>query len=364
MKRGEELALPQGTLRDITRLYGFSVRAWGPVEGGYRNSSYSFETTDGRNLNFILYKREPGSADLIKRTNALGTYVKAQGLAVRAPVDERILRVGARYGSLYEYLEGTTIPWEAYTMKHIKLLGFALARFHDAAGDFEGALPDVETVYAEICQRMKRYFSEPGVTVALLKKRGVRVAIPAFRELLAQMKMLPNRSVLHMDFVRSNVLFKETGTGDVAVGSIALAGILDLEKAATGHVLFDIARTLAFLLVDCDKPTEKIYKYFLYSGYEKRGGGVFADDEQVHQLFCSSSLGSSCQLISPRCAGNAQPSQNSQSTCSSGLLEQLVTMFLTYDFYKFLRQNPYESLQKNHHFIRTEAILKARGVVQ
>jgi hypothetical protein len=34
-----------------------------------------------------------------------------------------------------------------------------------------------------------------------------------------------------MDFVRSNVLFKETGTGDVAVGSIALAGILDLEKA-------------------------------------------------------------------------------------------------------------------------------------
>ena len=46
-----------------------------------------------------------------------------------------------------------------------------------------------------------------------------------------------------------------------------------------------------------------------------------------------------------------------------GILEPLVAMMLLYDFYKFLRDNPYESLDKNHHFRRTRDILIARKVL-
>ena len=69
-------------------------------------------------------------------------------------------------------------------------------------------------------------------------------------------------------------------------------------------------------------------KYFLGSGYRKRGRGTVAFDNK------------------------------------QDILEALITMFLTYDFYKFLRQNPYESLMENHHFIRTERMLRDRGVLQ
>lgn len=319
--------IPSATLTEIATMYGVRAHSWHAVEGGYRNVSYSFLTDDGRMLNFILYKYEPESAALVARTNALGSFIAGQGLPVRAPVDTRILRVGQRYGSLYVYLPGTTIPWEAYTMKHIKLLGFALARFHDAAAGYDGpSLPDVETIYESIYERMQRYFSDSDVSAALRDKLHISLQLPDFQPLLDVAKTMPNRTALHMDMVRSNLLFAET-TGEemLAVKSVALSGILDLEKAAMGHPLFDIARTLAFLLVDCNKPEAKIRKYFLHSGYEKRGDRAIGDGE---------------------------------------MLEQLVTMFLVYDFYKFLRQNPYESLQKNHHFIRTEHILRARKVLQ
>jgi hypothetical protein len=37
---------------------------------------------------------------------------------------------------------------------------------------------------------------------------------------------------------------------------------------------------------------------------------------------------------------------------------------LLHDFYKFLLHNPYESLASNEHYIRTIALLKARGVLE
>ncbi len=46
------------------------------------------------------------------------------------------------------------------------------------------------------------------------------------------------------------------------------------------------------------------------------------------------------------------------------LLEVLVDLFLFYDFYKFLRHNPYESLTDNEHFIRTKAILLRQGLIR
>lgn len=289
--------------------------------------------------NFILYKHEPRIVELIERTNALGSHVAAHSLPVRAPFDQRILRVGRRYGSLYGYLDGVTIPWEAYTMKHIKLLGYAMAKFHTAGENYDGpALPDVETVYLEIVERMSRYFAQEDVQEALRDKLNLSVRFPDFQTLLKTAKQLIGRAPLHMDMVRSNVLFRESQDGDeLVVGKLALSGILDLEKASMGHPLFDVARSLAFLLVDCPKPEEKIRKYFLDSGYRKRG----------------------CRSI------QAESSQATRDSVSgSEVLEQLITLFLTYDLYKFLKQNPYESLSKNHHFKRTIDILLARKVVQ
>jgi Ser/Thr protein kinase RdoA (MazF antagonist) len=323
--------VPTGKLTEIADVYGVGLSSMGRAEGGYRNVSYSFTGSNGEQYNFILYKHEPGIIDLIRRTNALGKICSESGLPVRAPVDERILRVGQRYGSLYRYLDGETIPWEAYTKRHIKLLGLGLAQFHDAAMHYSGALPDVEDVYLAIFARMHAYFSDSNVVNALQDKLCLGVALSDVYTFLHAAKQLPGRTVLHMDMVRSNVLFREKRSEDVlCIDDLALSGILDLEKAARGHVLFDIARTLAFLLVDCDKPADKIYKYFLDSGYRKRGQ----------------------QDLQPVIVAEAD------------MLEQLVTLFLAYDFYKFLRQNPYESLPENHHFVRTVAILKARKVVQ
>lgn len=364
MNECDKQGLSEEVMRRVAHMYGVRVAAFGPIEKGYRNASYSFTTEDERWLNFILYKKEPGIVELIRRTNAFGRHA-ASGLPVRAPADERILRVGSRYGSLYKYLPGETIPWEAYSMKHIKLLGFSLAQFHAAAKDFDRALPDVETVYKEIDKRMRRYFSETGVKQAMTQKLGLTIVHPKALPFLDQMKKVPTRIPLHMDFVRSNVLFKTATSGDkLTVGSVALSGILDLEKAAYGHVLFDVARTLAFLLVDCNKPPEKIYKYFLSSGYEKRGGGLWFFDEYSFAVLYA---GWTFPVQRGDTMWHLEPSEAKRNTAKSYsfyVLEQLVTMFLIYDFYKFLKQNPYESLSENHHFLRTVAILRARKVLQ
>lgn len=371
MTKERARGLRQNVLEAIAKLYGCSIASFDAVEGGYRNTSHSFVTVDGRKLNFILYKREPGITELIRRTNALGTHVAAKGLPVRAPIDERILRVGQRFGSLYVYIDGETIPWEAYSMKHIKLLGYALARFHAVSEGFSGELPNVEDEYGAICVRMAEYFGNEQIRQAMSEKLNLQVVLPDFKPVLLEARQLTPRTALHMDMVRSNLLFQNTPTGTVPsdtlhVGAVTLSGILDLEKAAYGHPLFDVARTLAFLLVDCDKPEAKVRKYFLDSGYRKRGGGrLLAQSTRVLSTF-SGALGSNCQFVSPSAlAGKAEPSKAPRAQVDvHSLFEQLITMFLTYDFYKFLRQNPYESLCKNHHYRRTEAILKARKVLQ
>ena len=119
-----------------------------------------------------------------------------------------------------------------------------------------------------------------------------------------------------MDFVRGNVLFE---------GS-EVVGILDFEKTAYGPVQYDVARTLAFLLVDCKyKDEAAVRRYFLQSGYTKRGAATL--------------------------------------TYYPTILETLIELFLIHDFYKFLRHNPYESLKDNEHFTRTVSVLARNGVL-
>ena len=237
-----------------------------------------------------------------------------------------------KYGALYDYLPGRTIPWEAYTQAHLKLLGKTMSDMHATLRQLNApTLPHVADEYGQIAARMQRYFADENVHYALAAKLQLAMDPEVVRrmiELLRISKRLPCQQPLHMDFVRGNILFADTP------GDPVLTGVLDFEKTAFGHPSFDIARTLAFLLVDCKyKPADKVRKYFLLSGYNKRGQARFA---------------------------NLAFEDRGQKV---DLLEDLTTLFLLHDFYKFLRHNPYESLPQNEHFLRTKAELLRRNVI-
>ena len=176
---------------------------------------------------------------------------------------------------------------------------------------------------------MHKYFSDPLVANAMHTKLGLKVDDIVFtnnKKLIKIATKLPEQP-LHMDFVRSNVLF--------ANNSHEITGVLDFEKAVYGSPVFDIARTLAFLLVDCKYKTEaQVRKYFLQSGYNKYGRANFS------------------------------PITVRISNRTLDVLEEAINMFLFYDFYKFLRHNPYESLHANEHYIRTVNLLVSRGVIR
>ena len=317
---------------EIGKAYGLQIRHLREPQTGYRSQVWPVLLKDGRTLTIILYKNEPRIVDRMKRANEVGDFIASQGLPARQTFDPRILRLRSygttRYAALYYYLEGHTIPWEAYTMDHLKLLGWVLGAMHTRLRQQHFHLTTVVSEYQKIISRMSVYFERREVIQAMESKLALRLSVDfdALEELLNSCDNLPGQQALHMDFVRGNVLYKPASSrAPFVLGNYELSGILDFEKTAYGHPTFDVARTLAFLLVDCKyKPEAKIRKYFLESGYVKRGQQHFSADS---------------------------------------LFEQLVSLFLVYDFYKFLRHNPYESLIHNEHFERTKLLLIKRRLL-
>lgn len=327
---------------DVTRIYeqyGRRVLDVLPPIGGYRNMCYPARTEQGT-LNLIVYKREPGILERIRRTNLLGQRLHEHGVPVRFPADRRIVRLNPTanwYASLYNYLPGETIPWEAFTKKHIKLLGWILSDVHGVTrehAELHDKYPRVTDEYRTYVDRMEAYFSDQQVVGASDRKLGLRVRMESFADLrmfLRAADALPGQTVLHMDLLRGNVLFGRTDeTSRYAIDDVALTGVVDLEKAALGHPLFDIARTLAFLIVDSStKSPGAIRSYLIDSGYNKRG------KSRVKQIRCG----------------------------AFDVLHTATQLFLLYDFYKFLRQNPYEDLADNHHFRKTRDILLTENLL-
>lgn len=328
--------MDEPTITRILETYGYRDFTLLPMQKGYRNESHPFELKDGQILNFMLFKQEQGSLQLIRNADRTSLAAAQAGLPARQPVSEQIVKLRAgpwhKYGRVYGYLSGHTIPWEAYTQGHIKQLGKSLSDLHAVLGMLPTEhYPSVAEQYLAQSTRMQTYFSQVGVTHALRAKLGLSFEVNTFapltRVLLAS-KQLQHQQVLHMDFVRSNILFDETSEPTIS-------GILDFEKTAVGHPTFDVARTLAFLLVDCKYKTEdQVRKYFLQSGYVKRG----------EQPYFKTTI-------------------RDQGT-SNDLLETLISLFLLYDFYKFLRHNPYESLPENEHFTRTRDFLIKQGALR
>ena len=187
--------------------------------------------------------------------------------------------------------------------------------------------------------QMERYFAVPDVRRALEDKLHLTVFsnFHSYQSLLKQFDKVvePRDHILHMDLVRGNVLFDVDTVSPWRIDDVSISGIIDFEKAATGHRVFDIARTLAFLLVDCaSKDRSSIYRYFLHSGYNKRGKCSFERNETIVGI----------------------PAHE--------VLNKLIGFLLLHDLYKFLKHTPYESLESNHHFIRTRDILIDYGMIR
>ena len=319
--------MEEQVLQKILSLYGIETTRILPMQTGYRNQNYPVKTTN-ETLNLIIYKSEPGILMRIKNANQTAGYLADRGMPARRCHDERIavLKSGnqTKYASIYQYLPGATIAWEAYTMEHLKALGGAMSTMHEQLLTAPIAhLPMVHEEYAGILKLMDIYFTDQGVITAMQNKLGYTMNTkysPRYKLLLKLCSFIPGQQPLHMDFVRGNILFIAK----------TISGILDFEKAAYGHPIFDVARTLAFLLVDCKyKDEAHIRKYFLQSGYNKRGNARL-QPIKLHEF---------------------------------DLLEELTSLFLLYDFYKFLCHNPYESLKSNEHFVRTCTILLKRGLI-
>jgi Ser/Thr protein kinase RdoA (MazF antagonist) len=331
-------SVPTDTISRIAEAYGHSVEQVLPPQSGYRNTSYPLVLVGGQLANLIVYKREPLILPRIQLANALGAHLRRHQLPVRYPLDRRITAIstsrGDRYASLYNYLPGHTIPWEAYTRHHIKLMGEALSHMHEALRTSQAPAPHVADEYGVIFRHMSTYFSDMHVQRAMRQKLGLRLDpayIAHYQRVLSRSRQFPGQQLLHLDFVRSNVLFGSTLDDPKARlkrHGIAITGIIDFEKAALGHPIFDLARTLAFLLVDCKyKSPRQIYRQFLYSGYTKRGPVAYRSDWDR-------------------------------------LLDELIGLFLLHDFYKFLRHNPYESLADNEHYVRTKDLLLRRHLIE
>lgn len=314
----------ESVVPSVLKKYGIKYRKICDFQKGYRNEVWPVLTDDGQKINVTFFKSEPNVIDRINRADKVSGYLHDVGMPVRRRIEPKllILDAGTRtvHIGVYNYLLGDTIPWEAYTMKHLKSLGHVMGDMHHYLHDLsECDLPSVYDEYLLIIDKMRRYFNNGNIVRAVKDKLNLSIDTRSFdkyEKILDSYGSKDGQQPLHMDFVRGNILFDKSD----------IVGVLDFEKTARGHVVVDISRTLAFLLVDCKyKSPEKINKYFLRSGYQKRGKNKDIGNHDDLAVF--------------------------------------VEMFLVYDFYKFLAHNPYESLRENEHFARTRDILAVYGVI-
>lgn len=333
LKKKQINSTEKNFLTNTLENFGFdsSLITFLPKNGGYRNLIYPFIYNKDKVFNLVIFKRESNILDRIIASNKVSNYLFSLGYPTRntilSPTNQSILRISTstktRYCCLYNYLPGETIPWELYTKKHIKLIGQVMGRMHRELVVFEDIdrLERIKDRCDILIHRLDNYFSREEIVEAIRFKLGIEID-PNQLYIIGKRirKISGNETVLHMDLVRSNVLFGSSQN------NLEITGIIDFEKVAYGPNVFDIARTLAFLLVDCKgKSSEKIQKYFLKSGYLKRGNGLEFDVSE---------------------------------------LSLLIRFFWIYDFYKFLLHNPYESLSENQHYLSTVEKLTSSGLIR
>ncbi len=324
-------------IHKILDMYGITYKHLLPPTRGYRNESWPLRLESGKMLNLMLYKSESDALKKINLANDVASHL-LPFMPVRTLYDKRIVQMRSgtyiKFAALQMYLPGNTIMWDAYTMEHIKLLGMAMANMHRQLSLHKRVNGSVDT-HVELLQtldKIEQYFSSAQVLQVVEGKLYISMYqlscyIDIIKKVLISTGKLSGQHMLHMDFVRSNVLFSESP-------KLHISGIIDLEKTSYGHPSFDLARTTAFLIVDCKyKTEEQVRKYFIRSGYNKRG------KQKIKSHYIT--------LRNNRIY----------------VLDILIDFFLLHDFYKFLRHNPYESLCMNEHYVRTRDKLTERGIL-
>ncbi len=327
-----------GSIKKITRL-----------EGGFRNRCFKIDSNKGKYI-FIIYKNEYGVKKAILNAHFVARLLKLKRFKTRVPIlainGSEVVKInfqeGYHYCALYNYLEGKTIPWEAYTRRHLKAIGKTLSDIHwhlllkgnklirfnmlSVGKNFQ----NWQDVTKMEIRQMRSYLKN--VEPWIQKKLKVKLAWEKIENIF--LKLARNRcldkgflSVIHYDFLRGNILF--SNKLDKKNDLYPIVGILDFEKVCIGPVIADIARTLAFLLIDVKyKQDKEIRKRFLLSGYEKRG----KSDLPFSNIYDYN-------------------------------LEVLLKYFWLRDFWKFLENNPYESLHLNEHYLRTRDKLSETGIL-
>ncbi|HQM15633.1 MAG TPA: phosphotransferase [Candidatus Woesebacteria bacterium] len=320
-----------------------------PTQTGYRNCVVPLDpiTSSLPKLCLIFYKNEPRILPKIKLANQVSNNLAERGWPTRHTVGDHsrilVITLAAKphYCCLYNYLPGTTIAWEDYTSHHLKLMGQALGFLHRDLLNFS---QNIQSISSNECLNLKdklndlyNYFVRIDVLQAVEQKLKLQVHLKEFRSFLPLLEWLRqhrSHQLIHLDFVRGNLLFESLHTSTARTSPFSscylkdskqtyfISGILDFEKVSLGAIELELARCLAFLLVDCERyPPSTIFKSFLLSGYTKRS---------CHSL-------PNLQLIKP-----------------------LIQLYLLIDFYHFLLHNPYEDLIFNHHYQNTVKLLNPR----
>ncbi len=359
----------------ILKQYHLEAKKIYPPQKGYRNiiipldlesplqSALGSSQQNWTKISLVLLKDEPKIINRTRRAHQINQYLIKKDFPVRQPIlsqtnsTKALLKISdgdkTRYACLYTYLPGTTINWEAYTRRHLKLAGQVMSHLHQTLANSSlkpAKFTDANRHLGRLLAHMRKYFQRTDVPSALARKLNLKVnlnQLTHYEGLIEALSKIEEKQIIHFDFVRSNLLFSRLGPSTINQQNLnqfafnfeakncekqrgkkylTMTGILDFEKSAYGPKIIDIARTLAFLLVDCKYKTEiKIRKYFLHSGYRKRGA-------------------SSLQHLN--------------------LLNPLVEFFWLFDFYKFLLHNPYQFLPKNEHFKRTQQFLKRTKLIE
>lgn len=324
-------------LKHLLKNFGVETESIGDMQTGYRNKSFKITSTDKKELNLIIFKSEQNILEKIERADKVSEIVAKNGFPTRKRYSNKTARLRSPmgriiYARLYEYLPGETIPWEAYTKKHIKLLGQAMSDIHYSTKNFDIELSSVVSECKSINSAMKSYFDKYGIRSALGAKLSLIInpkIFDMFDKAFEHADKLSDQIPLHLDLVRGNILYGNSSS-PWKTGGLSLTGVIDFEKTARGNAIFDLARTYAFLLVDCSHKTpEDIYKYLVHSGYNKRGKNKIDLSGDLSKIFYL-----------------------------------LVRFYLFYDFYKFLLHNPYESLSENHHYKLTRDILLQKNMLK
>ncbi len=225
---------------------------------------------------------------------------------------------------IYNFLPGSTLPWEGWTRRHLRSLGSTMAKMHEiwkAARIDTQNLPEWNSYLNHDYEHLCGYFIKNAPYIQ--SKLSLKFDKEACDQLIDSIKQLSQSfesQLIHYDLVRGNVLFSDKKEKLI----YPIIGIIDFEKVMLAPVIVDIARTLAFLIVDCKYKTEnEISRYFFDEG----------------------------------CLAQSENQQAKKFSLEA--LKPLVLYFWLRDLWKFLLSNPYESLKENYHFNKTvEQLIK------